>query len=109
MSLDTPPLQDVNFDKNVLYCSLKDLERGVGVQHASDNRRRARKEITAAMNRNGTLSHQATAIHDIITVGERDTNWRSFGSGKRPTAELGGGKGDNPKRNRNTMLGGGEG
>ena len=61
----------VNFDKNAFYLSKDGTDGGVCQSTASANKCRARNNVNAALDRHGTLTHQAAVIHDIATVGDK--------------------------------------
>ena len=61
----------VIFDPNVFYLSKDGKGTGLCQSTASTNKCRARSAVKAALEGCGTLAHQAAAILDVITVGEK--------------------------------------
>jgi hypothetical protein len=66
-----PVMQAVNFDSEIFFTALQDGITPVPGSTASTHKFRARNDVNAALNRHGTLEHQAAIIHDICTVGPK--------------------------------------
>jgi hypothetical protein len=61
----------VNFDGEIFFTALEDGLTPMNPSTASTHKCRARNDVNAALNRHGTLEHQAAIIHDICTVGPK--------------------------------------
>jgi hypothetical protein len=61
----------VEFDAAKFYTDLKDGDTPVPASTAWTHKWRAKHDVNAALNRHGTLEHQAAIIHDICTVGPK--------------------------------------
>jgi hypothetical protein len=61
----------VVFDGDIFFTALQDGESPVPASTASTHKCRARNDVNTALNRHGTLEHQAAIIHDICTVGPK--------------------------------------
>ena len=57
----------INFDKNIFYLSKDGKETGLCQSTANVNKWKARKEVNATLDKSGTLAHQATVIHEIVS------------------------------------------
>ena len=78
----------VNFDKNAFYLSKDGTDGGVCQSTASANKCRARNDVNAALDRHGTLTHQAAVIHDIATVGDKSGIGVALGVVEDPDRDL---------------------
>jgi hypothetical protein len=58
-------VEDVSFDEKIFFTSLEDGMSPVPAITASTHKCRARNDVNEALNRHGTLTHQAAIIHDI--------------------------------------------
>ena len=72
-----------NFDQHAFFCAFDDVERGINSSTASAKKKRVRNDVNAALDRHGTLTHQAAVIHDIATVGKKNGIGVALGVGCR--------------------------
>ena len=68
----TIPIEnEVIFDDDCFFKDLEDGETAVQPSTAWSRKWRAKMDVNAALNRHGTLCHQAKVIHEICTVGSK--------------------------------------